>query len=72
MKYSEYRELIEGACCDDEAYNYLNDAEDDSDISSNQYEKLENLFYRLWGNDNDDEDFQLANLSHGGDLLDDD
>ena len=68
MKYSEYREQIKEGCFEEDAWNLCREAEDDPEISREQEEKLYNLYHLKWDSDETDEDFELANFCHGGDL----
>lgn len=71
MKYSEYRKKLIDATEEDEAWDVCSEAEFDPEISNDQQEKLYDLYHKKWDLDEVDEDFELANFCHGGDLLED-
>ena len=70
MKLSEYKRMIREALTDDEALQACDDAEDDPDISMDQWYRLSAYFQECWPGYGR-EAFELADLCSGGDLSED-
>ncbi len=70
MRFDDYEAMIQDAYDGDDAWSAVTRAEDDTDLTLAEVDKLSDLYDSLWSRE-DDEDFELADFCRGGALTED-